>query len=889
MKSELFHSNVPVISKNQVVLDRLRIDHILEGALDRSITTVIAGAGYGKTQAVYSYLRKTDAVVLWLQLSAQDNLGLHFWENMTGISGSRNYAVGKALHDLGFPRTGRQFDRFQNILERSRHPGIKYVIVFDDCHLLHSGPVLDLIERTVITPPHLQSVIMISRTEPAINTVSLLSKDIISRVTADDLRFTRDETAHYYELLGLGLLEEEITEAWRETEGWPMSVAILGQDLKRLDPRERSYPHPRIRERSFQRIEDDTYTALSPELRKFLVKLSLIEDPPQELLEALAPGQKLIDELEQASPFVRFDTYRHSYQIHHLFVEFLKEKQDELSEAEKREVYNKAADWCVKNRLRTDAAINYARGRNYRGLINITLSFPRIISAETAEFLLAIIDQILPLPPGEVEVDDALFLHYVERTKFLIALNRLEEAEAECREAIRIFAGMEENPLAAGILTANYNNLGDVTCYNSLATKNYEYIWYEKAARCFSPESLRGAEIQCGIWSYVCPVSYPAEKGEFERAIRAIRDFIPYTVRTLNGGYYGMDNLALMEYLWFRGDLTGAETNARQALYKAREKNQYEIEARAIFFLLRLSFCTGNYIEARELMKQADALLEITEYLNRYAVYSIGASWFYAHIGETSRIVPWLKNEYYEQGLNVIFYASFQTLVKAKCYFGVKRYVAVLHILKEPAEEKGEFLLGRLEQTLLRAAALARWSAGGGDDMLPDADAGTPPLEAPPLATPPLETPPPLEAAIRCLEKAWEMAESNSLKMPFIELGEEMRLLATLALRDKTCVIPRPWLEEIRGAASAYHKKLLKMAERFRIRSGLQDSPALSWREVEVLKALSLGWSRERIANKLAMSVNTVKAEIHSIYTKLGAINRADAVRIAMELNIFTR
>jgi LuxR family maltose regulon positive regulatory protein len=125
--------------------------------------------------------------------------------------------------------------------------------------------------------------------------------------------------------------------------------------------------------------------------------------------------------------------------------------------------------------------------------------------------------------------------------------------------------------------------------------------------------------------------------------------------------------------------------------------------------------------------------------------------------------------------------------------------------------------------------------------------------------------------------------------MPFVELGEEMRLLAGMALHDKTCAIPRPWLEKIRGEASAYGKKLLKMAERYRITYGLQEAPALTWRETEVLKALSLGWSRERIAEKLALSVNTVKAEIRTTYAKLGAVNRADAVRIAMELNIFTR
>jgi DNA-binding NarL/FixJ family response regulator len=57
----------------------------------------------------------------------------------------------------------------------------------------------------------------------------------------------------------------------------------------------------------------------------------------------------------------------------------------------------------------------------------------------------------------------------------------------------------------------------------------------------------------------------------------------------------------------------------------------------------------------------------------------------------------------------------------------------------------------------------------------------------------------------------------------------------------------------------------------------------LTPREVEVLQQLTLGLANKQIAIVLGMSENTVKFHISSIYTKLGASNRAEAVRLGVQ------
>ena len=62
----------------------------------------------------------------------------------------------------------------------------------------------------------------------------------------------------------------------------------------------------------------------------------------------------------------------------------------------------------------------------------------------------------------------------------------------------------------------------------------------------------------------------------------------------------------------------------------------------------------------------------------------------------------------------------------------------------------------------------------------------------------------------------------------------------------------------------------------------------LSQREVEVLQLLSQGYSNQEIADKLFVSLNTVKTHIQKIYQKLNAKRRTQAIQKARELALIT-
>ena len=61
---------------------------------------------------------------------------------------------------------------------------------------------------------------------------------------------------------------------------------------------------------------------------------------------------------------------------------------------------------------------------------------------------------------------------------------------------------------------------------------------------------------------------------------------------------------------------------------------------------------------------------------------------------------------------------------------------------------------------------------------------------------------------------------------------------------------------------------------------------ALTPREMEILSMLALGLSNKNIAKKLQISEHTVKFHISSIFTKLGASSRTEAVTLGARLGL---
>jgi LuxR family maltose regulon positive regulatory protein len=845
MKRQKFVPVPASIDNKPIHLDRPRMDGLLAGALKSDLIAVVAGAGYGKTEAVYSFLRKQDCLIVWVQLSELDNAPTRFWETYTQAISSINPAIAKTMADAGFPSDGGFYNRYADSMADALVVGRRYVIVFDDFHLLHDPSVLKFLSRSVDWHfPHM-SRIYITREDPVGFIAEHLPKNTFAHLNEDDLRFTKEEMKAFFALQGAELSSDTADRMYADTDGWIFAIHLASLFFKK-NPGRASYALSAMKSNVTKLIDSEIFSELPEDQKRFLIKMSLLNHLSPELLGRLPDADRLLEELNRINSFVRHDAYLDTYRIHNLFLDYLKEKQDILTEEEKADTYRVAADWCLGNGYLIDAVRYYKKLNDYDRIVEIAYGLPMLTPPGIGSYLVGILGEA---PNEAFERNGTLSAVY---GRLLLATGRLGEAAEFIRITIQKTETLPESDYKNRVLFGHHNNLGFIGLVNGPRSKNYDFPrHFEKADEYYRKSNylVTGAIRSINLSAYVCRIGR-SDPGEPDRYTDALAALVPFSSHTMNGCMYGIDDLARCELSFFRGELENCERFGYQALYKAKEKEQHDIENRALFFLLRMNLAGGKYREVKSILEQAEAQPEQSDYANKYVMKDIVTSWFYAQIGHAERMANWITNDFDESEVNYLL-RGLEFFTKNKYYIAEKKYSRLLAMLESQDTESGigVFLYGKIGIAINKAVCLYHLKEK--------------------------------QAAVRCLEDAYALASPNALDMPFIELGNETRVLVGFALKNGSN-IHAGWLEMIRSKATTYAKRLAHVRTRWGEDEKIHDAVDLTNREIEILTDMVQGLSRIEIATARGISINTVKTMLPHIFRKLGANNMIDAIRIAV-------
>ena len=849
-------STVLMKEKSVHIMSRPRVNEALMQAAQCPIVFVIASAGYGKTQAVREFLRAQDTGACWIQLTESDNVGNRFWETLMHIieTTAPNFTELVAeMREFGFPDTSLHFKRYTTILKKMVTVGKLSYIVLDDFHLITNRQVLDFIERSMSAISSKLRHIIISRNKPEINLISLFSKGRVSIIHEDVLCLTEAEIAEFFRWSGLSLPAKNLPEIYKETRGWALALRLLALALQR-NPNQWQVALQTMRFNLFKLMECEAFEEFPENSQKHLVKLSLVSSLPLGPLQELANSDNaLCDSMPGITTFLWFDSLTGGFQVHPLYLEFLKTKEYLLSEEEKHDVYRWAADWCMRNHITSHAMEHYAKLKDYLSMQSILLTYPLKLPKDMAQFFLQIIEGLDPYDPCDQTLNGItlMFLKCAFIPELLMNLGRYEEAE---RHIYHSFQANEQasSPYAPMLTFSSYNNLGFLNMYTCTPSRQYTFAQhFEKAMEHFDAQRMEKppGPYKCAeIDFYACLVGETAELEDLDLFVEVARAAEPCISHTLDGLYSGYGDLVACEVAFYRGKVDQAKRYACKAMQKANANQQYNIEAFAQFYLLCAAFAEGDYPAVVDLLQRFRGWLEVPDFRNRHLLCDLFTGFFFGHAKLPQLAAPWLllgTTEDTEASVR-------ETILRARYLISAKQYQKALNILArlEQTGPEKRFLFGELARSLLTAVARHK----SGDSV----------------------------NAITALECAWQLSFEGELEMMFVLLGRDMHELV-IATQKHRCAIPTQWLKAIDLRASGYAKKVAAITAAYKRDNHIEDTIQLSQREQELLTDLYHGLSRTEIATTRYLSINTVKTALNMLYSKLEAENNVDAVRIAIE------
>lgn len=829
---------------------RPRVDRLLKKAVNSPLVFVTAGAGYGKTQAVLDFLNSNDIVFSWLHLSKLDNLTTRFWESFLNAAAVHDLKFLSQLFISGFPHSMILFNNFLSKLQGMIASMDRFVLVFDNFHLINESAIISFIENLLYARINNLTVIIISRAKPKLSIKGLFTDELLFQITEKDLCFTTEETRNYLKAQDIELSDDGLEKIQTKTEGWISSIYLIGLSLKK--EKKIDLALAKSKQPIFELIEQEIFSEYTPEIQKSLIKLSLMEKIPFDIvLDYLNNNINLAKDLEMNNMFIRFDSLTASLQIHALFREFLSRWQFTLTKEEFMETHRKIADWFNVNDSKIDALEHYQECGSFDRIWDIISGYDIAIPSDTAEFFIRLIESF------PIEFVERHPLVPVVHARLLLNNGRIAECMSEFTSIINKYEKLPPTAESRAVIGEACLFMGMV----SLLSYDYKFVGLFKKADEFLPNGSSLIDNRLGFseGAFMVTIKEPSH-GELDRLLDAVNEAMPYASRAMNGCAYGIEYITKAEAHYYRGNMNETRINAHKAILMAEQKQQYDTVCAAYFFIIKAYISMGNYSEAVVCLEQLTKKIEgapSENYVyikNCFYTMDILTGWFYSRVGDSKKIPRWVLGEAEKQrGLSPNNYRD--QFIRAYFLLNAKRYqeLSALMDTLEAHYECNGLLPARLKVQIYKAIAAHKNKNA--------------------------------ELSMAALQKAYYLAHANSLTMPFIELGKDMRALIYNALRYNDIAVPEKWLKGLYTKSSTYAKQLKSVQEQYKLLYELKDenSYELTKLEKEVLKHICTGLTRKEIADNLYVSTSSIKQALSSIYNKLGVENRSEAIRVAVK------
>lgn len=331
------------------------------------VTLVRAPTGFGKSTLLESCrrtLQDQGVATAWLNLDASDNDAVRLLHGITETF-ARSHQPQTRAPARRAPPTADPTAIAERLFESLECSPRSFAIFLDEFEELHDSTALrwvaELIERL---PPH-GALFIASRRLPDLPLSRLRACGRLNELQTSALRFTLQEA---HELLNeqrqLSLTSDDITRLHERTEGWAAGLWLAALALERAGSRSDFIQHF---SGSYTTVADYLAECVlarqSEPVRHFLLRTSVLKQFNPSLCEALLPGvdaRTMFDKLASTDILLAsLDDSGNWFRYHSMFASFLQSVLEREAPHEKAELHRRAARWYIDHE-RPVPAISHA-------------------------------------------------------------------------------------------------------------------------------------------------------------------------------------------------------------------------------------------------------------------------------------------------------------------------------------------------------------------------------------------------------------------------------------------------------------------------------------------------------------------------------------------------
>lgn len=432
-------SLMPEIKKK--VIRRERLLDLLRGNIQTRFQAVSAPAGYGKSTLLANFAQAVGNPVCWYTFDTADEDPRVFFEGILASIRLRFPKMGKLTH-IRLANTNdlsKDAVSLLNMLSAEIRADIpdSFIFVLDDFHFLHnSEPSKLLLNLFLERTPDNCHVIITSRTQvelPVILKTALQNPSIL--ITTPQLSLTPDETLDLVKTqYGINLNTQEADELTQHAGGWIIGVLSGVHYLREQNITRKTATI--TRESISRYLTSEVYDKQSPEVQKFLLASSCLDDLSPEMCNHLCPfvnSRKLLRFIYRQNLFMQcIDESKQWYRYHQIFKDFLQAKLLEDDPELLRELHHRVGSLYEQNQQFNEAIKHYYIAKRYDESVRLIKSIGQDFSKSgrwttISRWLDTIPDSLRLTDPEIIVLDASTMMHLGDPDKAIRILNTMTD------------------------------------------------------------------------------------------------------------------------------------------------------------------------------------------------------------------------------------------------------------------------------------------------------------------------------------------------------------------------------------------------------------------------------------------------------------------------------